>query len=486
MNVRITPRRLSGSVTPPGSKSMAHRLLIAAALASGESVIEGVAPSENPEAVEPSENAQAVTVAQDAGLSESPEGVAPSEDIPTERLTRPCRPPLGGDVAVRRQRGEDIEATLRCLAALGASWDVWNNAYRVTGIGANPALFKMYKQVVARLAASPRTPDNLSEQALPRFDCGESGSTLRFMIPIALAVTGGGVFTGHGRLMERPLTPYWTLFDEKGISYERNGNALTVRGTLTPGLYRLPGDVSSQFFTGLLFALPLLDGESVLESATPLQSAPYVRMTLDALSLAGVRIDADADRFTVRGQPYRAFRAAVETDWSQAAFWYAANFLGADVDIQGLNPDSAQGDKIIASLCERMRRDGELSLDMSDCPDLLPPLAVMSAVRHGLTRFVNAGRLRMKESDRLSTVARMLRAFGIDTEEGADFLNVTGGTLRGGVADGANDHRIVMAAAVAASVCAEGVTITGADAVRKSYPDFWEQYQSLGGEIRIL
>ena len=478
MNVRITPRRLSGSVTPPGSKSMAHRLLIAAALASGESVIEGVAPSENAE------------------------GVAPSEDIPPERLTRPCRPPLGGDVAVRRQRGEDIEATLRCLAALGASWDVRNNAYRVTGIGANPALFKMYKQVVARLAASSRTPDNLSEQALPRFDCGESGSTLRFMIPIALAVTGGGVFTGHGRLMERPLTPYWTLFDEKGISYERNGNALTVRGTLTPGLYRLPGDVSSQFFTGLLFALPLLDGESVLESATPLQSAPYVRMTMDALSLAGVRIDVDGDRvgvdenrvgadgdanrFVVRPQPCRAFRAAVETDWSQAAFWYAANFLGADVDIQGLNPDSAQGDKIIASLSESMRRDGELVIDMSDCPDLLPPLAVMSAVRHGLTRFVNAGRLRMKESDRLSSVARMLRALGIDTEEGADFLNVTGGTLRGGVADGANDHRIVMAAAVAASVCAEGVTITGADAVRKSYPDFWEQYQSLGGEIRIL
>ena len=478
MNVRITPRRLSGSVTPPGSKSMAHRLLIAAALASGESVIEGVAPSEDTESVAPSRGPEAVTVAQDA------QAVGPSEDT---------------------------EATLRCLASLGASWDVRNNAYRVTGIGANPALFKMYKQVVARLAASPRTPDNLSEQALPRFDCGESGSTLRFMIPIALAVTGGGVFTGHGRLMERPLTPYWTLFDEKGISYERNGNALTVRGTLTPGLYRLPGDVSSQFFTGLLFALPLLDGESVLESATPLQSAPYVRMTLDALSLAGVRIDvdggrvgvdenrvdADANRFVVRPQPYRAFRAAVETDWSQAAFWYAANFLGADVDIQGLNPDSAQGDKIIASLSESMRRDGEISLDMSDCPDLLPPLAVMSAVRHGLTRFVNAGRLRLKESDRLSTVARMLRALGVHAVEGPDFLNVTGvtggaadnvtgGRLRGGVVDGANDHRIVMAAAVAASVCAEGVTITGADAVRKSYPDFWEQYQSLGGEIRIL
>lgn len=444
MNLEITPRRLRGSVAPPGSKSMAHRLLIAAGLASGVSVAEGLAPSES---------------GQSDAVTESAEGLALSEDA---------------------------EATLRCLAALGVKWEVEDNAYRVRGIGANPGLCKLFKQVVARLAASPRAPADLSEQALPRFDCGESGSTLRFMIPVSLAVMGGGVFTGRGRLMERPQAPYWTLFDEKGISYVRNGNALTVRGTLTPGRYQLPGDVSSQFFTGLLFALPLLDGESVLESVTPLQSAPYVRMTLDALSRAGIRVDVDANRFIVRPQLYRAFRAAVETDWSQAAFWYAANFLGADVDIQGLNPDSAQGDKIIAPLCERLRRDGEISVDLSDCPDLLPPLAVMSAVRHGPTRFVNAGRLRMKESDRLSTVARMLQALGVHAEEGPDFLNVTGGTLRGGSVDGANDHRIIMAAAVAASVCAESVTIIGADAVRKSYPGFWDDYQSLGGEIHVL
>ena len=453
MNLRITPRRLRGSVTPPGSKSMAHRLLIAAALASGVSVAEGVAVTDNAQAVALSGSVQSAAVTDNA------QAVAPSDDI---------------------------QATLRCLAALGVTWDIQNNAYRVTGIGANPALLNLYKQLTARLAVSPHAPGNLSEQALPRFDCGESGSTLRFLIPVALAVTGGGVFTGRGRLMERPLTPYWNLFDEKGIFHEQNGTSLTVRGTLTPGLYRLPGDVSSQFFTGLLFALPLLDGESVLESVTPLQSAPYAQMTLDALSRAGIRVDADGNRFVVRPQPYRAFRAAVESDWSQAAFWYAANFLGADVDMQGLNPDSAQGDKIIAPLCERMRRDGELMIDLSDCPDLLPPLAVMSAVRHGLTRFVNAGRLRLKESDRLSSVARMLRALGIDTEEGPDFLNVTGGTLRGGIVDGANDHRIVMAAAVAASVCAESVTITGADAVRKSYPDFWNHYQLLGGKFDVL
>lgn len=473
MNLRITPRRLSGTVTPPGSKSMAHRLLIAAALASGVSVVESAA--------------QGAASPQNALIS------------------------------------QDIEATLRCLAALGAAWEVRGNAYHVTGIRARRA-FGLSERVTAQdfhaaqvsgnssedatvpdfhAAQVPgnsseqataqdfraaQAPGNLSDYVLPRFDCGESGSTLRFLIPIALAVTGGGVFTGYGRLMERPQGPYESLFDQKGIFHARKGNSLTVRGTLTPGRYRLPGDVSSQFFTGLLFALPLLDGESVLESVTPLQSAPYVRMTLDALSGAGIRVDADADgqRFTVRPQPYRAFRAAVESDWSQAAFWYAANFLGADVNLKGLNPRSAQGDRIIETLSERMRRDGEIRIDLSDCPDLLPPLAVMSAARHGSTRFVNAGRLRMKESDRLSTVARMLRALGVEAEEGPDFLNVPGGTLRGGTVDGCNDHRIVMAAAVAACVCAGPVTITGADAVRKSYPGFWDHYQNLGGEIRVL
>ena len=440
MNVTIEPRRLSGTVTPPGSKSMAHRLLIAAALASGVSVAERVAPS------------------------------------------------------------EDIEATLRCLAALGAEWRVQGETYHVTGIGAFPP------SVALRRHLPPKGGDNLtapdcgesgdmlplldcgeSGDTLPLLDCGESGSTLRFLIPIALAVKGGGAFTGRGRLMSRPQSPYLQLFDEKSIFHNQSGDALTVRGRLTPGLYRLPGDVSSQFFTGLLFALSCLDGESTLESVTPLQSAPYVRMTLDALSVAGISVAVPDDRrFVVRGQPYRAFHAAVETDWSQAAFWYAANFAGAEIDIRGLNHASAQGDKAIAQLYGRMKADGETAIDVSDCPDLLPPLAVMAAARCGSTRFVNAARLRMKESDRLSTVARMLRALGVTAEEGADFLSVTGGTLKGGAVDGANDHRIVMAAAVAACASTEPVTITGADAVRKSYPDFWTHYQSLGGEIHVL
>ena len=262
MDVRIRPHALAGAVTPPPSKSMAHRLLLAAALADGVSTVQNVALS------------------------------------------------------------QDIEATLRCMAALGASWERTDKStLRVTGIGGKRKPF----------------PE------LPRFDCGESGSTLRFLIPIALAVAGGGVFTGRGRLMERPQKPYFDLFDEKGISYEQTAGALTVRGALTPGEYRLAGNVSSQFFTGLLFALPLLGGGSTLVSTTRLESRDYVAMTRDALARAGVRVDGEAERFAVPPSVYRSFDAAAEADWSQAGFWYAARFLGNGVEVCGLNENSAQG-----------------------------------------------------------------------------------------------------------------------------------------------
>ncbi len=336
MDVRIRPHTLAGAVTPPPSKSMAHRLLLAAALADGVSTVKNVALS------------------------------------------------------------QDIEATLRCMAALGASWEQADEGtLRVTGIRGKRKPF----------------PE------LPRFDCGESGSTLRFLIPIALAVAGGGMFTGRGRLMERPQKPYFDLFDEKGISYEQTAGALTVRGTLTPGEYRLAGNVSSQFFTGLLFALPLLGGGSTLVSTTRLESRNYVAMTRDALARAGVRIDGEAERFAVPPSVYRSFDAAVEADWSQAGFWYAARFLGNRVELRGLNEASAQGDRVVAALYERFKPAGEQSVDVSDCPDLLPPLAVMAARRNGTTHFVNAARLRMKESDRLSTTAALLRALGVPAEE---------------------------------------------------------------------
>ena len=408
MDLQIIPKKLSGAVTPPPSKSQAHRLLIAAALAEGESTLHNIA------------------------------------------------------------RSQDIEATLRCITALGGRWtETAPGTLTVTGIGGR----------------------RLSGGDLPRLDCGESGSTLRFFIPIALAVAGGGVFTGHGRLMERPQGPYFQLFDRNGIFYEQRDGVLTVRGTLTPGEYVLPGNVSSQFFTGLLFALPLLDGVSFIRSTTEVESKGYISITRDVLKTAGVET-ACADYFrelTVHGGTYHPFAAAVEADWSQAGFWYAADFLDSQVEIRGLDPDSAQGDKVVSELYWKLARPGDAEIDVSGCPDLLPPLAVMAAVRSGTTRFTNAARLRMKESDRLSTITAALTALGAEVHEEPDRLIIVGKlSLPGGTVDSANDHRIAMMAAIAATGCTGPVTIRGAECVQKSYPDFWEVYRSLGGDIHVL
>lgn len=323
---------------------------------------------------------------------------------------------------------------------------------------------------------------------LPLLDCGESGSTLRFLIPVALAVRGGGHFTGRGRLMERPQGPYIRLFEEKGISWNQEGACLTVAGQLEPGVYALPGNVSSQFITGLLYALPLLPGDSRIVLTTPLESRGYVDMTLDMLRRFDIKVEEQEDGFLVPGnQTYQARDLTLEADWSGTAFWYAANFLGAQVDIQGLNPDSVQGDRQIGTLYWKLARPGNVDIDLSQCPDLAPPLAVMAAVRKRTTRFVNAGRLRMKESDRLETIARTLNALGAKAQVGEDTLILEGlDHLEGGTVDGCNDHRIAMMAAVAAVACKEPVTILGAECVKKSYPRFWEDYTALGGEIHGL
>ena len=323
---------------------------------------------------------------------------------------------------------------------------------------------------------------------LPLLDCGESGSTLRFLIPVALAVRGGGHFTGRGRLMERPQGPYIRLFEEKGILWKQEEACLTVAGQLEPGVYALPGNVSSQFITGLLYALPLLPGDSRIVLTTPLESRGYVDMTLDMLRRFDIKVEEQEDGFLVPGnQTYQARDLTLEADWSGAAFWYAANFLGAQVDIQGLNPDSVQGDRQIGTLYWKLARPGDVDIDLSQCPDLAPPLAAMAAVRKGTTRFVHAGRLRMKESDRLETIARTLNALGAKAQVGEDTLTLEGlDHLKGGTVDGCNDHRIAMMAAVTAVACKEPVTILGAECVKKSYPRFWEDYTALGGEVHGL
>ena len=390
MDIRITPQKLSGTVTPPASKSMAHRAVLALALADGQGTL--------------------------SNLSDS----------------------------------QDIQATRRCVEAMKA----------------------------------PR-PDGV----LPFLDCGESGSTLRFLIPIALAAAGGGVFTGRGRLMERPQQPYFDIFDEKCIFHEQKDGVLTVRGTLSPGVYRLPGNVSSQFVTGLLYALPLLPGDSEIQITTPLESRGYVDMTLDMLAQFGISVEnQNYETFRVPGnQTYQARDIAVEADWSQAGFWYAAAFLDNGVHPTGLNPASAQGDKVVSELYWKLARPGDVNIDVSGCPDLLPPLAVMAAARNGTTHFVGAARLRIKESDRLTTTAALLNALGGQAVDGPDCLTVRGvSAFTGGTVDGANDHRIVMAAAIAATRAAAPVTILGAEAVNKSYPSFWDDYKRLGGVFDVL
>lgn len=416
MNVTISPRKLRGTITPPPSKSQAHRLIMAAALADGESVISNVAFS------------------------------------------------------------QDILATLSCMEQLGAHWEKsGNSTIRVRGISAK------------------KRP--CAHDALPHFDCGESGSTLRFLIPIALAVAGGGVFTGHGRLMERPQKPYFDLFDEKGIYYNLENGVLTVRGTLESGEYALPGNVSSQFFTGLLYALPLLPGDSRIRSTTALESRSYIDMTMDALSAAGVMsrprddMGEEGDCFFVRGgSVYQPCDRTVESDWSQAGFYYVARTMGNALEIRGLEKDSAQGDRAVAAWCDRLAEGGEVSLDVSDCPDLVPPLAVCAALRGkgAATHITGAARLRIKESDRLSAVTQVLNALGAEIEELPDGLNICGvHELRGGAAvDAHNDHRIAMMAAMAATCCREPVTVIGAECVKKSYPNFWEDYEMLGGAIK--
>ena len=403
MNITITPTRLQGQITPPPSKSQAHRCIIAAALADGVSVLSNVG------------------------------------------------------------RCADVDATVACLEELGAQFDWEGSTLTVTGMG-----------------ASQMSP--MRRMAIPRMDCGESGSTLRFLIPVALAVRAGGVFTGHGRLMERPLKPYFDLFDEKGVFYEQKGDTLTVRGLLEPGEYRLPGNVSSQFFTGLMFALPLLGGDSRIALTSPLESGDYVELTRAVMTDAGVLTQGGS---IPGNQTYRPFRKVIEADWSQAAFFYAAHGLGSDLLVDGLSPFSLQADtRIVPYYMELCSAEEDVVLDVSQCPDLFPALALLGAVRDGQTTHIGGGaRLRLKESDRIDAVSKALGAFGVEVEQFTDGIGILGTkTLKGNVTiDCCGDHRIAMMAAMAATRADGPVTVLGAECVNKSYPAFWEEYKRLGG-----
>lgn len=392
----VHPGKLSGRVRAPASKSMAHRLLMAAALA----------------------------------------------DKPTRlELTTLNR---------------DIEATMTCLRALGAGIEPADHGWRIAPIGTVP----------------PHC----------RLDCLESGSTLRFLLPLAAALGAHAVFTGSGRLPERPNAPLVEALRAHGAKIDADRIPMRVSGRLTGGQWTLPGNVSSQYITGLLFALPLLEVDSEICLSTHLESAAYVDMTLAALRAFGITIDAHPTGWRVPGrQSYLSpGNLSVEGDWSAAAFWLAANAMGSRVILEGLNSETSQGDRAAEFLL------GQREINVENTPDLAPALAVAAAALPQRTVISGASRLRLKESDRLAAIADMLSALGGKVKVCPDGLIIEGGQpLHGGRVNGANDHRIVMAAAIAATLCDGPVTITDAQAIEKSYPDFFRDFKMLGGHVHV-
>lgn len=408
----------SGVLAAPPSKSMAHRAVLCAALADGESRLTGLAHS------------------------------------------------------------QDIDATLAAAAALGAQVEAGEGWARIAG-------------------AAP-----LQAPAAP-VDCCESGSTLRFLIPLA-ALTGRPVaFTGRGRLMQRPQSVYQELFASQGLRFEQEGDTLTVAGPLRPGCFSLAGDVSSQFISGLLFALPLLDGDSRLRLKPPVESRSYIEMTRAAQSRFGVA-SAWLDEYTLAvpgGQAYRPRDMAIEGDWSQAAFPAALGVLAGDVTVTGLEPGTLQGDAVILDILRRCGGRAEAvpggvrfqksalhgtKIDLADCPDLGPILMALGLLCEGETVIANAGRLRLKESDRIAAMEQELRKLGGQIESDGGTVTIRRSALHApaGPLWGHNDHRVVMSLTVLAAAAGLPVQIDGAEAVAKSWPGFFAAVRQLGVEVQ--
>ncbi len=405
MDIHISRGKLGGVVSAIASKSCAHRLLICAALADA-----------------------------------------------------PCTVEIA-------QLSADIEATARCLSALGAEVTRVSEGYHVT-------------------------PINWNERRAATLDCGESGSTLRFMLPIAARMAKGSKihFIGSGRLPERPNTVLTRAMRLHGVKVSSDNVPMTVEGNIEDGMYMLPGNVSSQYISGLLFVLPALPRTSFIRFTTEVESGSYIALTIAALKQFGVEIRSVLGGYDIPGN--QVFRspgvARAEGDWSNAAFWLAARALGNPVDITGLNTESVQGDRAVMHVFDSMRcADGKLygtRVDASDIPDLVPILSVVATQAEGETVFYNAGRLRIKECDRLAAMCECLNALGGDVEETPDGLIVRGKTkLHGGEVRSFNDHRIAMSMAIAATVAEGEIIIRQADAVAKSYPTFFEDYRKLGG-----
>ena len=385
MDITIQPGRLQGTVQAIPSKSQAHRLLICAAFAQGETKL--FCPEIN----------------------------------------------------------DDIEATAACLNALGADIQRQSWGYRVRPVERCPA-----------------------EAVLP---VNESGSTLRFLLPVAGALGVKASFVMQGRLPQRPLSPLWEELERMGSCLSRpENNAVAISGKLRPGEYRIDGGVSSQFVSGLLFAAAILGGSRVTITGNA-ESRPYIDMTQKALEL-----------FTKDGALVSPCEVAVEGDWSNGAFFLAAKALGSDVEVGNLDNASAQGDRACRDWIAKLSQHQTISA--RDIPDLVPILSVVAAANRGAV-FTDIRRLRVKESDRVESVKNMLAALGVESASDENSLTVYPGCFRSGTVDSCNDHRIAMAAAIAATRASGPVTVLGAQCVKKSYPSFWEEYRKLGGKYEL-
>ena len=411
MNLTLSPRPIGGKIRAIASKSQAHRLLICAAFA------------------------------------EKPTKIICSE------------------------RSQDIDATVRCLCALGAQIDYCGETFTVYPL------------------------DMPTSNAV--LDCGESGSTLRFLLPVVAALGVSADFILHGRLAQRPLSPLWELLEENGIELTRpTENTVHMEGKLRSGIYRIAGNVSSQFISGLMFALPLTGSASDIMLTSPLQSAPYIDLTLSALEHFGICAEKTSDGWHFSAcQGYRSCgKICVEGDWSNAAFWLCAGAICNPIAVHGLNLNSAQGDRAILEILERFGAKISvqddcvtvspaplrgIEVNAADIPDLVPPIALVAACAKGTTRIFGAERLKIKESDRLQSVSQTLNQLGGNVSVTDDGLIIESSALLGGCVDSHNDHRIAMLAAIASTVSRGSIELNGAEAVQKSYPRFWEDFKSL-------
>ena len=396
MRIKIEKGRAVGKITAPPSKSMSHRMLIAAALARGTSVIHGISN---------------------------------------------C---------------EDVLASIDCLTALGAEFEWQHDMITVRGADFNLS-----------------HPDQV-------LFCRESGSTLRFMIPVSLLTGTEVTFEGAPGLMQRPMTVYEDLFSKKNISYTKSDNQILLNGTMSGGEYELPGNISSQFVSGLLFALPLLETSSTIRLTTQVESRSYIDMTIQALETFGVRVEwTDGQTLQIEGgQIYEPREVTVEGDASGAAFPEALNLFGGSVQVDGLISNSLQGDSVYPRLFNELIT-GAPTISIADCPDLAPILMTVAAAKNGAT-FTETARLKIKESDRASVLAQELQKFGMKVSVEKNTVRVEAVKWHAPTAElyGHNDHRIVMALAVLCTLT--GGVINGAEAVSKSYPGFWSDLRALG------